>query len=154
MTEIREDDLSGPEIAALLQAHLLFTGDNSPEDSMHALDLAALRAPEITFWTAWDGAGLLGCGALKELSPTQGEIKSMHTTAAHRGKKIGARMLNHIMDVARQRNYQRISLETGSMEVFAVARALYSRHGFTLCGAFADYVEDRHSVFMQLELAA
>ena len=90
MTEIREDDLSGPEIAALLQAHLLFTGDNSPEDSMHALDLAALRAPEITFWTAWDGAGLLGCGALKELSPTQGEIKSMHTTAAHRGKKIGA----------------------------------------------------------------
>ena len=154
MIEIREDDLSGPEIAALLQAHLSFTGGNSPAESMHALDLAALRLPEIMFWTAWEGADLLGCGALKELNLEHGEIKSKHTAAAHRGKKIGARILDHILAVARQRGYQRISLETGSMEAFAPARALYARHGFTPCGPFADYVEDPYSVFMALDLAA
>ena len=149
---IREDDLRGPEIAALLGAHLDQMADQSPPESRHALDLDGLRVPEVTFWCAWDGPDLLGCGALKELDRRHGEIKSMHTSAAHRGRGVGAKILTHIIDTARARGYRRLSLETGSMAAFAPARALYERFGFTYCDPFADYREDPNSVFMTLEL--
>lgn len=149
---IREDDLSGPEIAALLQVHLDHMHATSPPESAHALDLEGLRAPEITFWTVWDGDTLLGCGALKELDAEHGEIKSMHTAQAARGKGVARRMLQHIIETARQRGYRRLSLETGGTQDFAAAHGLYGSFGFQLCGPFADYVLDPFSVFMTLEL--
>jgi putative acetyltransferase len=150
--QIRVDDLRGPEIAALLAAHVAFCRASSPPESTHVLDLDALRSPEIAFWSAWDGANLLGCAALKELAPTHGEIKSMHTAAQHRGRGVGLGLLRHIVAEARSRDYRQLSLETGSMEAFAVARALYARFGFVTCLPFGDYRLDPNSVFMTLEL--
>ncbi len=149
---IREDDLSGPEIKALLEAHLDLMRSISPPESVHALDLDALRAPEVTFWTLWEGAELLGCGALKQLDPTHGEIKSMHTAQAARRRGVARRMVEHILEEARRRGYRRLSLETGATEDFAAARGLYSGFGFTTCAPFADYVLDPFSAFMTLEL--
>src|SRR5215467_3338649 len=137
--QIRVDDLAGAEIAELLRAHLENSRRWSPPESIHALDLEALRSPEVTFWTAWEGATLLGCGALKELDPAHGEIKSMHTAHRHRRHGVAAAILTHLISVARCRGYRRLSLETGSMEAYAAARALYSRFGFICCGPFADY---------------
>lgn len=150
--QIKVDDLRGPEIAALLEAHLKLMRETSPPESVHALDLAGLRVPEVTFWTLWDGATLLGCGALKALGPDHGEIKSMHTAAAARGRGVARAMLAHILAEARARGYRRLSLETGSMEAFAPARALYAGFGFRDCPPFGDYVLDPNSVFMTLEL--
>lgn len=129
----------------------------SPAESVHALDHSALSAPSITFWTAREDGGLLGCGALKLLdSPagqaTVGELKSMRTTEAARGRGVATRMLRHILDDARARNLQRVCLETGTEDYFAPARRLYARHGFTECPPFADYVPDPNSVFMELRL--
>lgn len=148
MFQIRPDDLDGPEVAELLVEHLRDMYATSPPESVHALDLDQLRQPEITFWTLWDGAVLAGCGALKQLNATHGEIKSMRTAQDYRRRGVGAQMLQHIIDEARQRGYQRLSLETGSMEYFAPARELYRRFGFIECGPFADYVLDPYSVFM------
>ena len=146
--EIRIDDLRGPEIAALLEEHLQSMRQHSPPESVHALDLDKLRKPEITFWTAWDGKELLGCGALKELDPAYGEIKSMRTATRHLRKGVALSIMQVILAEAKKRSYQRLSLETGSMVAFAPARAMYARLGFQLCGPFQGYVEDQHSVFM------
>jgi len=151
--EIRVDDLNGPEIAGLLQGHLDHMATLSPPDTVHALDLAALRVPEVTFWTVWDGADLLGCGALKELDPTFAEIKSMRTALQHRGKGVAERLVRHILDVAGQRGYQRVSLETGTHADFEPAHRLYKRFGFDYSDAFADYAITPHNVCMTLELA-
>ncbi len=145
---IRVDDLAGPEIRALLEEHLADMRAISPPESVHALDLDGLRRPEITFWTAWSGNALLGCGALKELSPDHGEVKSMRTARAHRRSGVARAMLAHIVAAARRRGYQRLSLETGSMAEFAPARSLYERFGFRYCEPFAGYVDDPNSVFM------
>ncbi|MFE3104580.1 GNAT family N-acetyltransferase [Nocardia tengchongensis] len=142
------DDLTGPEVIGLLEAHVTEMLANSPEDSMHALDVAALRKPEITFWSAWDGGELAGCGAIKELDPAHGEIKSMRTTAAYRGRGVASQLLRHILAEAGSRGYRRLSLETGSSEFYLPAVRLYERYGFEHCGPFADYAEDPHSVFM------
>ena len=150
--QIRIDDLSSPEIAVLLQTHLEFCRATSPPESVHALDLDRLRAPEVKFWSAWHGGNLLGCGALKELDHTHGEIKSMHTAAAHRGRGVGLAILRHIVNAARSRGYRRLSLETGSMPAFGPARALYAAFGFVECPPFAGYRPDPNSVFMTLEL--
>jgi len=146
--EIRLDDLGGAEIRALLAEHLRNMHQLSPPDSVHALDLTALLKPDITFWTIWSDRELLGCGALKELTPEHGEIKSMRTATAHRGKGVGRAMLQHIMAEARRRSYVRLSLETGSMAAFEPARRLYESFGFTYCPPFADYAEDPNSVFL------
>lgn len=151
---IREDDVEGPEIVALLQTHQDDQALRSPSNSNHTLDLDGLRAPDVTLWSAWQEEALLGCGALKELAPGHGEIKSMHTAAEHRGKGVAARLVEHILAEARQRGYQRLSLETGSAESFAPARGLYARFGFCDCPPFGDYPEDPYSAFMTLELAA
>ena len=150
--QICVDDLRGPEIAELLATHVAFCRATSPPESTHVLDLDALRAPGITFWSGWDGASLLGCAALKELDADHGEVKSMHTAARHRGRGVGLALLRQIVAEARSRGYRRLSLETGSMEAFASARALYGRFGFVECGPFGDYRLDPNSVFMTLEL--
>ena len=151
---IELDDLSRPQVHALLQEHLVNMHQLSPPESVHALDLAKLRRPDITFWTAWDGALLLGCGALRELSPTHGEVKSMRTPDALRGRGAGRAVLAHIVAQARERGYRSLSLETGPQEAFQPAQNLYRSFGFTACGRFADYVDDPYSVFMTLALAA
>ena len=148
--QIRVDDLCGPEIKALLQAHLEIMAEHSPPESRHALDLEGLRAPAVTFWTVWDQADLVGCGALKALDDRHGEIKSMHTAKAHRGKGVAARLLRHILEEAELRCYQRLSLETGSMDAFLPARRMYEKFGFVECAPFADYRLDPHSTFMTL----
>jgi putative acetyltransferase len=152
LVEIKLDDLAGPEIAELLREHLENMAQNSPPESMHALNLEELRKPEITFWTVWSGTELMGCGALKELDAEHGEIKSMRTVAAHRRKGVASKLVEHILNEAKRRNYKRVSLETGSMDEFAPAHRLYAGFGFKPCGPFADYVEDPNSVFMTKEL--
>ncbi len=151
---IRIDDLKGPEIYELLQEHLRDMALHSPPESAHALDIAALRRPEITFWTAWEGDELLGCGAVKELDSQHAEIKSMRTASAHLRKGVARNLLKHIIDEAKSRGYKRLSLETGSPKVFEPARRLYNSFGFTSCEPFADYVKDPYSIFMTLEISA
>lgn len=146
--EIRIDDLTSAEIAELLEEHLRDMYAASPPESVHALDLSKLRKPEITFWSAWVGSDLVGCGALKELEPGHAEIKSMRSANRFRGTGVGKKMLEHILQVARERNYTRLSLETGTQDFFLPARKLYERYGFEYCGPFADYAEDPYSAFM------
>ncbi|MEO8057325.1 MAG: GNAT family N-acetyltransferase [Burkholderiales bacterium] len=152
--KIEIDDLTRPAIHALLNEHLRSMHALSPPESVHALDLESLRRPEITFWTAWEGPVLLGCGALMELTRTHGEVKSMRTPVAHRRTGAGRALLMHIIAVARSRGYQRLSLETGSMAAFVPARRLYESAGFTETGPFGAYVEDPNSVFLTLALSA
>ncbi|WP_327037118.1 GNAT family N-acetyltransferase [Lysobacter sp. Root559] len=137
---------------ALLREHLQGMARLSPPESIHALDLDGLRRPGIGFWSAWQDGQLLGCGALKQLDPEHGEIKSMRTAARHLRKGVAAAMLDHLIDEAGRRAYRRLSLETGSMDGFEPARRLYTRFGFDPCGPFADYVDDPNSVFMTKHL--
>jgi putative acetyltransferase len=146
--DVRLDDLSGPEVRSLLDEHLRNMLELSPRESMHALDLDGLRQPDVTFWTVWSDDGLLGCGALKELTPAHGEIKSMRTSSAHRRQGVARTMLTHIIAEAMKRRYHRLSLETGSMPAFEPAQKLYESFGFTYCPPFGDYFEDPNSVFM------
>ena len=152
--KIELDDLSRAEIHALLNEHLQSMYALSPPESVHALDLDRLRRPEITFWSAWEGPLLVGCGALKELDPGHGEVKSMRTPDALRRRGVGRAILAHIIDVARSRGYERLSLETGSQPGFNAAQQLYRSVGFVPCGPFGDYVEDPNSIFMSLNLRA
>ena len=146
--EIRIDDLSGPEIKQLLTEHLDDMYATSPAESVHALDLSALKQPNITFWTVWENDQLLGGGALKVLDDEHGEIKSMRTSKVARNKGVASTLLKHILDSATQQNLKKVSLETGTQDFFAPARKLYSKHGFTECGPFSDYELDVYSVFM------
>jgi putative acetyltransferase len=145
--KIKVDDLSGPEIAALLEEHLADMHSVSPPESRHALDLAGLRKPEITFWTLWDNGDLAGCGALMQLDASHGEVKSMRTARGYRNRGVAAKMLAHIVEEARRRGYGRLSLETGAMEFFAPARNLYRKFGFEACGPFSHYKDDPNSAF-------
>jgi putative acetyltransferase len=153
---ISPDDLTGPEIRALLETHFAGMLASSPKDSCHFLDFEGLKGPGVGFWSVWtdDGpaAELMGCGALREIDATHGEIKSMRTHADHLRKGAGAAMLAHIIATARERGYQRLSLETGSTPDFDAAHGLYLRHGFAYCLPFGDYVEDPFSRFMTLAL--
>lgn len=149
--KIKRDDLTGSQVIELIREHLQGMVKNSPKESIHALDLDALRKPEITFWSAWDGEELLGCGALKELNDQHGEVKSMRTSSAHLRKGVARQVLQHIIEVAKQRGYQRLSLETGSMDAFEPARKLYASLGFHFCQSFSDYKVDPNSVFMTKE---
>ncbi|WP_047982298.1 GNAT family N-acetyltransferase [Ornithinibacillus contaminans] len=151
--EIKLDDLTGEAIKQLIVEHLKEMGQNSPAESIHALDLTKLKAAEITFWSAWEEDELVGCGALKELDATHGEIKSMRTSPNFRGRGVAKLMLQHIIAEATKRGYLRLSLETGTMAAFEPARNLYKRFGFNECEPFAEYIVDPNSVFMTKELA-
>jgi putative acetyltransferase len=149
---IEIDDLSRPHVHALLTEHLADMHATSPAESVHALDLSGLRGSDVTVWTAWEADALLGIVALKELSPDHGELKSMRTTGAARGRGVASSLLVHVLDDARRRGYGRVSLETGTQDYFAAARRLYVRHGFAECPPFADYVVDPSSAFFSLSL--
>lgn len=146
------DDLSGPEVAALLADHLSSMHELTPAGSVHALDLGGLRGPEVTFWSAWAGAELAGCGALKELDPVRGEVKSMRTAPAYLRRGVAAAVLAEIVSTARSRGYAELLLETGHGPAFDAAHALYARSGFEPCGPFADYTDDPFSRFFRMAL--
>ncbi|WP_425861941.1 GNAT family N-acetyltransferase [Arthrobacter sp. TWP1-1] len=152
MISIQLDDPDSADVQQLLDEHLADMRATSPAESVHALDHAALKKSEIAFWTVREGGVLLGCGALKHLGADQGEIKSMRTVPAARGRGIAASLLGQILAEARGRGYRKLYLETGSDEFFAPARRLYGRHGFAECEPFADYILDPYSVFMELKV--
>jgi len=145
---IVEDDLTGPEIAALLRFHLDEMHQWSPAESVHAMPIERLRQPDVTFYSAWDGRALAGCGALKQIDLRHGELKSMRAAPDYRGKGVGKAILAHLLAKARTRGYERVSLETGRPEPFLPARRLYEAHGFAECPPFADYVLDDFSICM------
>lgn len=149
---IVEDDLTGTAIVALLQLHLDEMHQWSPPESVHAMPVERLRQSDVTFYAAWDGATLAGCGALKHLGDTHGELKSMRATPEYRGRGVGRAMLVHLLAEATTRGYSRVSLETGRPEAFAPARGLYQAHGFAECPPFADYAADDFSICMTREL--
>ena len=151
---IVDGGLDDPRVVALLRLHVTRARAETAPGSAHALDLSGLRTPDMTFWSVWNGDELVGVGALKRLSAEHGEIKSMHTVEAARGRGVGSALVRHIMAEARARGMRRLSLETGSWPYFLAARALYARHGFVECGPFGEYREDPNSVFMTVALAA
>ena len=140
------------DIGTLLKFHLAEAHENSPPGSVFALGMAALRTPDIAFWTARDHDELLGFGALKALDDANGEVKSMRTAPAHLRKGVGREILRAVIDEARARNYVSLSLETGDTDVFAPAHKLYFAHGFAWCEPFGTYEENDFSRFMRLEL--
>ena len=145
---IRIDDLKGRAIAELLHDHVASAFECSPESAVHALDIDGLRHPDITLWTAWQGSTLAGCGALRELSTSHGEVKSMRTAGSHLRQGVATKLLHHMIAVAQERGYERISLETGNSLDFAAARALYTKFGFALCPPFGSYIDDGFSICM------
>ena len=149
---IEPDDLTRTDVQALIGEHLADMYATSPPESVHALDPAGLRGPDVSFWTVWDGPDLLGCGALKQLHPGAGEIKTMRTREAARGRGVAGFVLTFLIAEARARGYQRLSLETGTEDFFAPARRLYARFGFVECPPFGDYGEDPHSTYLTLNL--
>ena len=149
---IRVDDVTHPQVIALLEEHLANMYEITPAEHVFALDVTALRAPDITFWSVWEGDLLVGCGALRELDAIQGEVKSMRTPKAIRRRGAGRAVLERIVATARQRGYRVLSLETGNHPAFDAAQALYKSFGFEYCGPFADYEENPDSVFMRLRL--
>ena len=150
--QIRKDPLDSPAVLALLREHLATLAPTAPAESRHALDLDGLRAPDVTFWSIWDGPALAGFGALKELSPDHGEVKSMRTAQAYMRQGVASAILRHIIAESRRRGYTRLSLETGSMDFFAPAHQLYRSFGFTTCEPFGAYKPDPNSTFMTLVL--
>ncbi len=150
--KIEIDDPLRDDVLALLQEHLRNMRELSPPESVHALDVSGLTRPDITFWSAREDGLLLGCGALRALNASHGEIKSMRTPSALRRRGAGRALLEHIVGEARIRGYTRLSLETGSSAAFMPAQQLYLGAGFRLCGPFGDYRPDPHSVFMTLAL--
>lgn len=150
--EIRVDDLTGADVADLLGEHVRQMRTITPIEAAYALDLDELRRPEITFWTAHDDGVLVGCAALKELSPTHGEVKSMRTRTNRTRAGVASRLLDHLITEAHARGYTTLLLETGTDEFFRPARTLYEKFGFGYRGAFGDYRPSPHNTFMSMDL--
>jgi putative acetyltransferase len=142
------DDLSGPQIAEFLREHVQQMRSITPLESKHALDLDALREPEVTFWSVRDRDSVVGCGAIKRLDAVHAELKSMRTASARKRSGIASLLLEHILTEAKRMGFIRLSLETGTVEFFLPARRLYEKFGFDYCEPFADYRPDPNSVFM------
>lgn len=147
-TSVREDDLSSAEVQALVSEHLAGMHSNSPPGHVNALAIDALRQPDITFWTAWMGNSLCGCGALKEINATTGEVKSMRTRLQFLRRGVGQAVLATITHAARSRGYSHLYLETGTGPAFEAAHSLYLRNGFEWTGVFGDYIATDFNVFM------
>lgn len=148
---IKIDDLKGPEVIGLLEEHHQDMLLHSPPESIHALDVKSLQANDVTFWSAWIDDKLAGCGALKHLTTSHVEIKSMRTSHHYRRKGVAAHLLQFILDYAKSQDYTQISLETGSMDAFIPARKMYEKFGFIDCSTFSNYRNDPNSLFMTLK---
>lgn len=149
---IARADFADPALAAFLQAHLAELAPTAPPESRHALDVGSLQRPGVRLWVASDGGAVVGTAALAALEPQHEELKSMRTAPQARGRGVASRLLAHVLDDARSRGVDRVSLETGSMAFFEPARRLYDGTGFTPCGPFGSYAPDPNSVFMTLPL--
>jgi len=145
---IREDDLTGDQIIALLRFHLDEMRAWSPPESVHAFPIERLRGSDVTFYSAWQGNRLAACGAIKQLDPAHGELKSMRAHPDYSGRGAGKAILEQLLAVARERGYARVSLETGAPAEFAPAHRLYQGYGFADCGPFGAYRADPFSRFM------
>jgi putative acetyltransferase len=148
----REGDLDSADVQALLDFHFAEMRKTSPPEACHVLPIDGLRGPSVTFWSVRGDSGLLGVGALKELAPEHGEIKSMRTAPAALGGGVGRKILHHIVAEARRRGYKRLSLETGSTAPFAAALRLYESEGFIPCRPFGEYVDTSFTRFFTREL--
>jgi len=146
--KIKIDKLESLEVKQLLQEHHEDMLQHSPPESVHALDLSSLKSADVTFWTAWINDELAGCGALKKLNENHAEIKSMRTSRQFLRKGVAAKLLTHILAAAKAQSFARISLETGTMGAFIPAQNLYKSFGFQTCQPFANYQEDRYSMFL------
>jgi putative acetyltransferase len=149
---IIEDDLKGHDIRELITLHVSEARGNSPPGQSFALDIDGLRSPDMTFWSAWEGAALLGCIALKQLTPTHGEIKSMRTHPDHLRNGVAQALLDHLILVARARGHRRLSLETGAPPAYSPAIAFYEKAGFVKGEAFADYENTDFNQCFHLDL--
>jgi putative acetyltransferase len=152
MFAVRDDDLSGEATRRLLALHLAGMHANSPPDSVYALDLSGLKAPEVIVWSVWEGDEVIGIGALKELGNGEGEVKSMRTHPNHLRRGVAALLLDHIVTEAKARGLTRLSLETGSGPAFEAALALYRSRGFVDGEAFSDYQSSAFNEFLHLPL--
>lgn len=150
--EMKIDDLTDIRTLELINIHLAGMAENSPAESRHALTVEGLKQDNITFYSAWENNDILGCGALKELTPTHGEVKSMRTAKKHLRKGVAGAILQHIINEAKKRGYSKLSLETGSMDAFKPAHRLYESFGFKYCNLFDQYLDDPNSVFMEIDL--
>ncbi len=150
--EIATDDPRAEDVCALLERHLALANQHTPPDDIHALDVDGLVDPAVTFFSFRIDGELLGVGALKRLQGSHAELKSMHIAEEARGRGLGRAMADHLIGVARDRGFRRVSLETGAMPAFAAARSLYASLGFALCEAFGDYSPSPNSSFMTLSL--
>ena len=146
---VRQDDLLGLEVTALLEFHLAEMHRWSPPCSVHAMPVERLRQPDVTFYSAWDGDRLAAVGALKALDDARGELKSMRATPEYRGKGAGQAILAHLMAEADRRGYRWLGLETGRPEPFRPAQSLYRKNGFTECPPFGEYVTGDFSLCME-----
>ncbi len=149
---IKIDNLDGAQVKQLLQEHHEDMLKHSPPESVHALDLSSLKQPEVTFWTAWINGQLAGCGALKKLDDKHAELKSMRTSQQFLRKGVAGNLLKQMLAIAEERSYEKVSLETGTMEAFVPAQKLYKSFGFRECKPFADYQEDPYSMFLEKTL--
>src|SRR5262245_4314220 len=145
-------DFENAQLLTLLRLHLAGMHASSPPGSVYALDLSGLKALDISVYTAWLDDKLLGMAALKQLDVATGEIKSMRTDPGHLRKGVAAALLNHILNVAKQRGYRRLSLETGSGDAFEPALALYRKNGFVDGEAFGGYEVTSFNQFLHLDL--
>jgi len=152
--QISIDDPRADDVHELLERHLEFARSQSPPEDVHALDSDGLLDPAITFFSFRLDGDLLGVGALKQLDDRHAELKCMHTAEAARGRGIGRALVDHLLEIARDRGVHRVSLETGSMSAFAPARSLYASKGFRICAPFGDYVPSQNSTFMTIWLKA
>ena len=150
--KIKIDDLTDTRTLSLIKQHLDGMAENSPPESIHALNIEGLKRPNITFYSAWEDNDIMGCGALKELTSEHGEVKSMRTAEKHLRKGVASDILQHIINEAKKRGYTKLSLETGSMDGFKPAHRLYERFGFRYCEPFDQYIDDPNSVYMTKDL--
>ncbi|OUS24463.1 GNAT family N-acetyltransferase [Thalassotalea sp. 42_200_T64] len=150
--QIKQGGLTTDAVITLLTEHHQDMLQHSPAESVHALDLTALQAENISFWSMWSNADLAGCGALQELDIDHAEIKSMRTAKGHLRKGVAENMLRHILLEAKKRGYRKVSLETGTQPAFLPAQRLYLKFGFQVCPPFANYQDDPYSTFMSKSL--
>ena len=147
-----ENNFDHPEVNSLLTKHFIELRSVSPEGSTHVLDIPGLKISSIKFWSLWDNDQLLGCGALKFLSETHGEFKSIRVADKHRKKGMGKKIISHLIAEAKKIGIKKLSIETGAGEFFLPARKLFMKFGFKSCKPFAHYKEDPNSCYFDLEI--
>ncbi len=150
--ELREGGLDDRRVIDLITYHQTEARAATPQDNAHAMGADGLRHPDISFWGVWEGDDLLGIGAIRQLSPDHGELKSMRTAPHALRRGVARMMLDHLVGLARTRGYARVSLETGTAPMFEPANRMYEAAGFVDGPVFGGYPESPHNRFMTLKI--